>query len=159
MAEVKEYVSVSEKNFWRAKTLELTLNGRVLNNDLKGIVESKIASLNAKLDAAYNVSGMNMDKWQNKISEQEWKRLALDLKKIIQWFNEVISQMESEYLWKTWENTWKIRTEISEFFSDKNIFLVKRASWIQALAWYAMWDPLEALVDVNGSSKSYLQLN
>lgn len=134
MPEVKEYVSVNEKEFWGKKTLELTINWRVLDNDLGKIVADKVAELNSKIDNKYDVS--MMDEWAENISSLEAQKLTAQLKEIIKWFNEEIARIEEEYIWRTEENQWEIRAEISQYFSDKSIF-VEGSVWLATLRAYA----------------------
>lgn len=136
--EVKEYVSVNEKEFWGKKTLELTVNWRVLDSNLQKIVDTKVAELNAKIDSKYDVWLMDFN-WKESVSSWEAQKLTAQLKEVIKWFNAEIARIEQEYIWRTKDNQWEIRTEISQYFSDKSIF-VEKWKWLAALGGYAKMD-------------------
>lgn len=138
MSEVKEYVSVNETDFWWKNTLELTVTGRILNSHLQKIVDAKVRELNAKIDVKYD-AWLTDFKWTENLSSDEIKKLSFQLKDVIKWFNEEIAKIEQEYIWKTAENNWQIRTEILQYFSDKSLF-VENWVWLAALRWYANMD-------------------
>lgn len=133
--EVKEYVSVSEKDFWQRKSMELTVNGRVLDSNLQKVIAEKVADLNAKIDNKYDAWISDFKGTEN-ISDSERKILADQLKEVVKWFNELIAKLDAEYIGKTQENQWQIKTEVSSFFSDKNIFVTK-GQWLASIAAYA----------------------
>lgn len=142
MSEVREYISVNEKEFWEEKTLELTIKWRVLDSDLQDIVNSKINNLNTKIDTQYDVS--LFDKWEQKLSSHEAKVLSDQLKDVINGFNQEIERIESEYIWSINENRENIQNEISNYFSDKSLF-IKKWVWLAAIWAYASMSREDAL--------------
>lgn len=142
MAEVKEYVSVNEKEFWKNKTLELTINGRILDSNLQKIVQWKIDALNLKIDWKYD-AGITDFSWEN-ISTEEKIKLIADLHTIIKWFNEIIANMTDQYIWETQEKETDIQAEISAYFSDKSLFVNQWRWLVSALRGYAGMTASEA---------------
>jgi len=139
MSEVKEYVSVNEKEFWGKNTLELTINGRVLDSNLQKIVDAKVADLNVKIDAKYD-AWLKDFKWTENVSSDEAKKLSSQLKEIIKGFNSEIARIEQEYIWRIDKNIWQIRTEIANYFLGKSLFVEKWPWVVSALRWYSSMD-------------------
>ena len=134
MSEVKEYVSVDEQNFWKEKSLKLTVKWDILNSNLRAEVTAKVEQLNARINGKYDVSVL--DDWEKKIWDSEIKSLNKQLKEIVAWFNKEISKIEQKYIWRTAENRWNIQAEIWQYFSDKSIFTTESA-WLSWLSGYA----------------------
>lgn len=131
-----DYVSVNEKDFWKKESLTLTVNGRILDENIKKQVESKVSELNSKIDQMYNVSLLDFN-WTQKVSSEEIKKLSSQLKEVIKWFNETIWKMKDDYIWDTKNNLWKIKDEISNSFTWKTLFTEKSISLASAIKWYA----------------------
>lgn len=140
MSETQEFVSVKEKEFWEKKSLELTINGQILNSDLKSMVESKVRELNTKIDATYKVWMLDFN-GNNKVSEAEKQKLVQQLKEVIKGFNDLIWRTNEQYIWRISENKQKIQWDIWGYFLDKNLFVEKSSWFASALRWYASMDP------------------
>ncbi|MDD2891859.1 MAG: hypothetical protein PHQ95_02735 [Candidatus Gracilibacteria bacterium] len=142
MSEVKEYISVNEKEFGKNKTLELTINGNILDSNLQKIVQDKVNDLNTKLDNKYDTSVM--DNGDENIGDAEKARLTAQLKDIIKGFNTLIAQIEEDYIGQTKEKQTEIKTDISTYFSDKSLFVEQGKGVASALRGYAGMDASDA---------------
>lgn len=136
---IKEYVTIKEKDFWKKESLELNISWRILDSDLRKVVEEKVSELNKKIDAKYDVWIAFLDNWEFWISDIEKDRLISQLREIIRGFNEEISRIEEEYIGIVAENIQQIREDINSYFQGKSLF-VETSSWLWSLRAYAMID-------------------
>ncbi len=142
--EVKEYISVNEKDFWKKESLKLTTNCVVLNQELKDIVTNKIIALNKKIDETYNVGwffnvGWLIDKGVFQIWESQKTMLLKQVRAVIQDFNTLIQEKKDIYDSWNREKMWDIQKDITELLWSKSIFLTNTLQTGQlrsAIQWY-----------------------
>lgn len=135
--EVKEYISVNEKDFWKKESLQLTNLWKNLDSNIRTKVLDKITKINAKLDDNYDVSVL--DNWKYDISETQKPKLIEQLKEVIKQFNVEINRIVNDY-WNTsslYLN--EISSELSTFFDWKNLSFHNNASITEAIISAKNW--------------------
>jgi len=117
--ENKEYVVVNEKEFWNKETLKWNNELLTRNNNklLTGAINTRIESLNKKLDTNY--STRFLEEWKNTIDNKKQAELATQLKEITQWFNNKLDEIVKKYKWAIDENMIEIIGIIDKFFVEE----------------------------------------
>lgn len=134
---VEAYVSVNEKEFWKAESLQLTNVWTKLNYEIGQAVKEKIKAINAKLDADYDVS--ILDKWKYDVSDTKKPRLIEQLKNIVAELNVEITRLIKDYGDRSQANANKIREDLSEFFVGKYLSFHNEWSTFGALKSVKDW--------------------
>lgn len=130
----KNYVEISEKDFWKQKSLKLTIKGSILREWLQIEVKKAIDKINLKIDEWYDMKWLNLDNWEYKVNQREREQLLNKMRDIVMWFNEEIARLDEKYIWATVENRDNISKSISAYFSDKSLFVANdQFLWARSL--------------------------
>lgn len=135
MSEVQPFVQITE-DFWKKESLKLTIQGKILDENIKREVEQRIASINQKLDSAYKSSIIDFN-GQKSISSSEKAQLVAQLQQVVNGFNKEISSLKETYIWRTAENKDKIVWTLQQYFSDKQLVLKEWMTLASAIWGYA----------------------
>lgn len=135
MSEVQPFVQITE-DFWKKESLKLTIQGKILDENIKREVEQRIASINQKLDSAYKSSIIDFN-GQKSISSSEKAQLVEQLQQVVNGFNKEISSLKETYIWRTAENKDKIVWTLQQYFSDKQLVLKEWMTLASAIWGYA----------------------
>lgn len=138
MSEVQPFVQITE-DFWKKESLKLTIQWKILDDNIRKEVEQKITSINLKLDAAYKPSIIDFN-WEKRINSSEKAELMAQLQKVVDGFNKEINNLKETYIWRTAENKDKIKWDLQQYFSDKQLILKDWVTLASALWGYSRMD-------------------